>query len=202
MVYGFLKEKENGCFQSVQSWQRGFVCEGCAGFGFAELCQPDLGSPDPPSCPQEPAVPGWGRWPLPFPVLSFKPAGMFWIFIVYLLYSKYLKHTLGQPSLHNWGTHSVREVKIIFFLFKSSSKWGLLPLTTHYAQKQCRTSCAEMSSQMTITEYHWDIFGEETGLQCWAQSQNFRKRDYFKTRKFLPKFHIVFSLSWCWTPCL
>lgn len=40
----------------------GVLCvRGCAGFGFAELCQPDLGSPDPPSCPQEPAVPGWGR---------------------------------------------------------------------------------------------------------------------------------------------
>lgn len=82
----------------------------------------------------------------------------------------------------------------IFFFFPSSRR-GPLALTACYTQKQCRASCAEMSSQMAITECHRAILREEISLQCWAESQNFRKRDYFGPQKFLPEFLIVFSLS-------
>lgn len=82
-----------------------------------------------------------------------------------------------------------------YHLFFPSSKRGPLALTACYTQKQCRASCAEMSSQMAITECHRAILREEISLQCWAESQNFRKGDYFGPKKFLPEFLIVFSLS-------
>lgn len=106
------------------------------------------------------------------------------------------------------GPAGIRRVDVVHplsrkrsVIFLPSPKQELLALTACYTQKQCRASYAEMSSQMAVPKCHRAILREGIGLQCWVQSQNFRKRDYFgPPKKSLPEFLIVFSLSWCTTP--
>lgn len=76
--------------------------------------------------PWEPGMAGWAPWPLPFPALSSKPAGMFWIYFVYLLFSKYLKYTSGPPESPHPEAHT---------LYSSPGQGGenhLFPLQTFF----------------------------------------------------------------------